>query len=283
MTRPPKDHGPIQLARLLGLAEWQFEAARHLGLVPEPDLGRRWSAAVADTLAPRASEIVEAVGTECPIGANRAAARLAERTGLEAKRADVEELAERGALDVTGHYKDWPLYDPRQLDAVEVDVLAAVIAERKAWLGASLHREAAAELLGWRLRELEQVVHERGIAAGRFGRYARVDVEALAADDELQEQVEADRLVGPDQAAGRLEVRRTDWDYCVAAGWIEPRRWISVQVGRHREVGVPLYRTGDVDALRELPGVDWEAVRACRPGEPSPLRAFARRREGAAR
>jgi hypothetical protein len=40
---------------------------------------------------------------------------------------------------------------------------------------------------------------------------------------------------------------------------------------------VPLYRTGDVDALRDLPGVDWEAVRACRPGEPSPLRAFAPR------
>jgi hypothetical protein len=42
-------------------------------------------------------------------------------------------------------------------------------------------------------------------------------------------------------------------------------------------VAVPLYRTGDVDALRDLPGVDWEAVRACRPGEPSPLRAFAPR------
>jgi hypothetical protein len=40
---------------------------------------------------------------------------------------------------------------------------------------------------------------------------------------------------------------------------------------------VPLYRTGDLEALREHPGIDWEAVRAVRPGEPSPLRGLARR------
>jgi hypothetical protein len=71
--------------------------------------------------------------------------------------------------------------------------------------------------------------------------------------------------------------RRVDLEYVVAAGWLTPVKHIWVEVGRYRQVAVPLYRTGDVDALRELPWVDWEAVRACRPGQPSPLRVFAPR------
>jgi hypothetical protein len=87
----------------------------------------------------------------------------------------------------------------------------------------------------------------------------------------------ADRLLGPDDAATRLEVRRTDFDYCLAAGWIEPETHVSVRVGRRRRIVVALYRRADVDRLLQLPGVDWEAVRSCRPGDPSPLREHARR------
>ncbi|AXX29418.1 3'-5' exonuclease [Actinosynnema pretiosum subsp. pretiosum] len=68
-----------------------------------------------------------------------------------------------------------------------------------------------------------------------------------------------------------------DWDYAVAAGWIAPVETVWMSVSRRREVPVPLYRTGDVDALLEIPGVPWERVRVCRPGEPSPLREFAPR------
>jgi hypothetical protein len=216
------------------------------------------------------------VGTEIPIGANKAAVRLAERTGLGVDRHDVEALAERELLRVVGWYKEWPLYDPRQLDALDVDLLAPVVADRVAWLAASLRRPAAAEQLGWRLDALDEVVREGGIEPGRFGRLARVDVEALAADEELDERLRAARLLGPDQSAERLEVRRTDFDYCVAAGWIEPQTYVSSRVGRQRWVDVPLFRAGDVDRLLQLPGVDWEAVRAVRPGEPSPLRQHAR-------
>lgn len=280
MSKPTEDYGPIQLARHLGLADWQFEAARLRDLVPEPDRGRRWSMEIAEQLQGRVAEIVEAVGTEIPIGANRAAERLAQRTGLEVERADVEELRDRGLLDVVGWYKDWPLYDVRQLGAIGVEVLAPVVAERRSWLAASLHRRTAAEQLGWRLDELDQVVRERGIAPGRFGRLARADVDVLAADGELAERIEAARLLGPDQAAARLEVRRTDFDHCVAAGWIETATHVSSRIGRRQEITVPLYRTGDVDHLLEIPGVDWEAVRACRPGEPSPLRHHASRTRG---
>jgi hypothetical protein len=43
--------------------------------------------------------------------------------------------------------------------------------------------------------------------------------------------------------------RRTDLDYCVAAGWIRPAAWVESQVSRRRWVSVPLYRTHTVDAL----------------------------------
>jgi hypothetical protein len=278
-SRPPKELGPWQLASRLGLALWQVEAARKRGLLPEPDVaGRRWSPAVVDALPERqAATIVEAVGTEPPIGANRAAERLTARTGLEVDRADVEVLAERGRLAVVGSYKDWALYDPRALDALEPALLTELIAERQALSAGTLHRREAAALLGWRVAEFDEVAAERGLAPGLFGRYRKGEVEALAADAELVERVDAARLLGPDQAAARLEVRRTDWDYAVAAGWIAPAAVIEVPGGRSRKVQVPLYRTRDVDALREMPGVDWELVRACRPGEPSPLRAFAQR------
>jgi len=40
---------------------------------------------------------------------------------------------------------------------------------------------------------------------------------------------------------------------------------------------VPLYRVGDLEALREHPDIDWEAVHSVRAGEPSPLRELANR------
>jgi DNA polymerase III epsilon subunit-like protein len=273
-----KHYGPLQLAARLGLAEWQFDAALHQGLIPRPDVdGRRWSAALAHPLADQVTAIVAAVGAEHPIGGHRAAARLADRTGLDVDRPDIEALVDGGLLSACDDFKGWPLYDPRALDALEVETVAAVVADRKAWLAASLPRRAAAAELGWQLHQLDQVVAERGIPRGRFGRYARSDLAALAGDQDLAEQVAADRLLGPEQAAAHLEVRRVDLEYAVAAGWLTPRKHIWVEVGRYRQVAVALYRTGDVDALRQLPWADWEAVRACRSGQPSPLRVFAPR------
>jgi hypothetical protein len=70
-----------------------------------------------------------------------------------------------------------------------------------------------------------------------------------------------------------MEIRRHDFDYIVAAGWVQPVRHVVLQVGVRKTVNVSLYRTGDLDdALRDVPGVDWEEVRAVRPGEVSPLR-----------
>ena len=103
------------------------------------------------------------------------------------------------------------------------------------------------------------------------------DLDALAADEALAEQLRADRLVIGVQAAAHLEIRATDFRYLVAADLAVPHSHTSVQVTRYRWVDVPLYRTGDLDVLRECPVIDWEAARAVRPGEPSPLRHLARR------
>jgi hypothetical protein len=62
-------------------------------------------------------------------------------------------------------------------------------------LAASLDPWDAARELGWRKREFDSVVAERSVTAGRFGRDARADVAALAADEELAERVDAERIL----------------------------------------------------------------------------------------
>lgn len=274
------DFGPIQLGTRLGLARWQVEVACGRGLIPGPDLASgRWSAAVIKEVAGRVGAIVAAVGQEHPIGATRAARRLAERTGLDVAGADVALLAARGVLRVADVFErrgeSYDLYAPAELDQVAAahpELLAELVAERVAWTQASSDRFTAARTLGWRVREFDQAAAARGVRPGRFGRFAHADLELLAADAQLCAQVAADRLIGPDQATERLEIRRTDWDYVVAAGWIAPKTTTWMPVGRTRQVKVPLYRAGDVDGLLQLPGVDWTAVRGCGRGDPSPLR-----------
>jgi hypothetical protein len=279
--RPPA-FGPHQMADHLGVSRGQVARARELGLLPEPDTGgTRWSAAAVSEVRGRWAAIEAAVEAARELGAARCAGLLGARTGLEVEAADVEVLAERGLVQASGSYRGWPLYRVTGIEALagdpgQVTVLAGVVAERQAWLAGSLEGSQAAERLGWPAQEFRRVVEERGILAGGFGRYAVADIEALAADEDLAEQVRGNRLLGPDQAAEHLEIRRTDFDYCVAGGWITPVGYTESHVSRRRAVSVPLYRAAGVEALLTIPGVDWEAVRAARPGEPSPLREHAR-------
>jgi hypothetical protein len=271
------DYGPVQLADWLGLDRWQFEYVEADGLIPKADKGyRRWSSEVARELAGRVNEIITTVGTEHPIGAWRAAERLSEQTGVTVEKPDISMLAKRGRLTMVDSYKGHPLYDVRAIDALTDTEVAELVAERQAWLAASVDDREAAVCFGWKRHDFEKVAAERGIKPGRFGRWARADLDALAADAELAEQVRADRLLGPDQAAAHLDIRRTDWDYAVAAGWIAPKEIIHMQVGRYRSVAVPMYCTADVEALLDVPGVDWEAVRTIERGQPSPLRGTPR-------
>jgi hypothetical protein len=180
---------------------------------------------------------------------------------------------------VAGYYKDWPLHDIADLDALthgaDVEIVAGVVAERQAWLAASVDPRDAAERIGCARLHLERLAADRAVTSGRFGRYATTDVERLATDDELTEQIRQDRRLGPDQAAAHLGIRRVDFDYVRAGGWVEPVAYVDVRVGRRKTVAVALYRTGDVESVTRITSVDWEALRAARPGDPSPLRDHA--------
>ncbi len=95
---------------------------------------------------------------------------------------------------------------------------------------------------------------------------------------DLAELVAAESPLGPDQAAERLLVRRTDWDHMVRLGWVAPAEWREVRFGTSRKgaVDVPLYRTVDVDGLPGAhPEVDWEMLRSVGKGRRSPLAKFA--------
>jgi hypothetical protein len=140
-----------------------------------------------------------------------------------------------------------------------------------------VHAAEAPDCLGWRRAEFRTVAAGRGLNAGHCDRFAKADLDALAADENLVEQLRVDRLLTAQQATEKLEMRPTDFKYLLAADLLAPKTYTSVEVSRWREVTVPLYRVGDLEALREHPDIDWEAVHSVRAGEPSPLRELANR------
>jgi hypothetical protein len=160
--------------------------------LPDAD-GGRWSVAVADAVAARHEAIVTAVGTEAPFGRHKAAARLAERTGLDMQKCDVEALAGAGLLTVAGSYRQWPLWDCRALDVMDAVALGVMVAERQAWVADSVSKWDAPAYLGWRRDEFARVTKQRGVTPGRLDRYAKANLDALSRDEVLAEQVRQDR------------------------------------------------------------------------------------------
>jgi DNA polymerase III epsilon subunit-like protein len=264
----------------LGLDYGDWRRGFDAGVIPAPDAGGFWSKAVADGLAARSAELKEQIPPQ-PLGLSRCTALLTELTELDVTGADLRWLSKHGHVDVVDYYKEWPLYDVaavRRLGATPEgrELVAGVVAERIAWLENSITTEDAAQWLEWDRRDLERVAAEQGITHGRFGRWAREDIARLAGDEELAERVRRERLLGPDQAAEYMEIRRTDFDYVTAAGWVAPARHVTRGVGRYKTVQVPLYQVGDLEDALATPGVDWEAVHTVKPGEESPLREFTR-------
>lgn len=263
-------YGPIMLAEEVGLARWQFERAEAAGMLPDPEHDRGWLPGQLDAVRQVVPAIVEKFGAEHPIGAGRCADRLGDRLGLEVTPADIATLAEAGHLVVVDVFEKkgrcHNLYAPADIDALTLDQVRPVLGERDAWLNVSVSLDEAAASLGWHYRELNAVIAQRGIEI-RQRRIARTDVDALAGDEELR----TDRLVTADAAAAILEVDRRHFDICVEAGWIIPKTHHAMEISRYSSVSVPLYRTGDVEALLNLPVVNWPEVRETRKGARSPL------------
>jgi DNA polymerase III epsilon subunit-like protein len=269
-------YGPLQILSRTGLAAWQLERALELGIVADKAAGR-WTEAEATAIAAARGRIAEQVGERYPAGAGKCAGLLAEVTGLAVAPADVLELSGLGLLPVVGAYKRFPLYDMNIAARwSDVELLAGIVARREAWMAASLDEFQAADRLGWRVGELRRVVRERATPRGQFDRFAVADIDALAGDRQLGEDVRRERLLTFPQAAGHFSIRRRDLKYAEAAGWISPAAYKTIPVGAVKTVHAALYRTADVEDLALVPGIDWERVRAVAPGRPSVLREFAR-------
>lgn len=73
-------------------------------------------------------------------------------------------------------------------------------------------------------------------------------------------------------AADRLGIRGNDLRHLVNLGWLHPRGWARGPfTAKKYPPNVPLYRFGDLIALLTDPTIDWDAARAVRPGQRSPL------------
>lgn len=257
------------------------ERRRSGGVLPGPDRGEFYSRETADALVADADALRARIPAQ-PLGAGRCADLLAELTGLAVAAEDIAALAEAGHTVVVDEYKGYDLYDVDRLKALPADaeglgVLTDLVAERQAWIAGSITPEDAAAYLRWDRRDLARIAAERGMSAGRAGRYARTDIAALAGDEDLAERVRREQLLGPRQAAQHMEIRPTDFEYVTGAGWVSPVRYAVREVGVRKTVDVPLYAVGDLEDALAIPGVDWEAVRAVKAGEPSPLREHARK------
>ncbi len=264
----------------LGLEYRDWRRGRDHDVIPGPDRSGFWSRAAAGELAGRAEQLREQIPPQ-PLGARRCAELLAGLTGLDVTESDLLRLVKQGHVAEVDWWKKWALYDTAAIRRLATsaegrEIVAGVVAERIAWLENSITTEDAANWLEWDLRDFERVAAEQGIKQGRFRRWAREDVARLAADEDLAERVRRERLLGPDQAAEYMEIRRTDFAYVTAVGWVSPARYATREVGVRKTVQVPLYQAGGLDDALAMPGVDWEAVHAVKPGEESPLREFTR-------
>jgi Exonuclease len=147
-------------------------------------------------------------------------------------------------------------------------------------------RRAAAlltELTGTQIwaTDVEELVHAEVLDwTDRFKGHRLVDVAAvheLATRPDFADLLTEHRLLSTSQAAEYLQIRPSDFEYVTAAGWINPFRLRTRIVGRRKQVQFPVFRRSQLDAVKDLPGVDWEAVYATPKGRPSPLREYVRK------
>src|SRR5690348_8167887 len=118
------------------------------------------------------------------LGARRIAALLAERRQLSVTSDDVQRLVADRHLVPVGEYKGWPMYSSADALAVDEGVLEGIVAERRAWVAASLTRDEAAERISWHWRDIARMGREGRITVGAQDRYLIEDLDRLAAEAE---------------------------------------------------------------------------------------------------
>lgn len=135
-------------AFFVNLEVWHFRRAVRVGLIE--DWGNNWPKHVLWRVRKQRSEICSQVPTFVPIGTQRLATYLRERTSLDATVTDIHELIKRSVLRPVGSYKGWDTFDPNDLDdLIEDDPtwLEWMVSCRKAWEEETVDlREAAARI-----------------------------------------------------------------------------------------------------------------------------------------
>ncbi|WP_431929859.1 hypothetical protein [Nonomuraea jabiensis] len=212
----PDDLSQEQLREALDMTWGDWCRARDAGLIAAADRGSFWTRSLADDMIARMEDIRAATPPQ-PLGAARCAALLSEAVGVEVTIDDFKTLVKAGHTEAVDSYKKWNLYDVAKLKALIAteqgrQIVAGVAGDRQAWMSDSLAPEAAALFLGWNAYDFDQLAAEHELKPGRFGRYSRLDLARLAGDEELVERVRRNSLLGPEQAARHMEVRRVDFD-----------------------------------------------------------------------
>ncbi|CAL9610884.1 hypothetical protein SUDANB67_05605 (plasmid) [Nocardiopsis dassonvillei] len=175
-----RSFGPIQLAKFLGLENWQVGRGVQKGLIPPPDIDdQRWSEQLAKTLPDHTDHIRATLGDHPGHGSVQAAKVLTQRTNLDVTRDDVLTLHQQGTLTPVGEFRGWPMFAEADLRALDPQTVAAAVQARLDWLHASLTSPEAAKALGWPQGRFEVTAERQGIRPGKFDRYALTDVQAL--------------------------------------------------------------------------------------------------------
>ncbi|MFE1476506.1 hypothetical protein ACFW6N_21990 [Streptomyces cyaneofuscatus] len=185
------------------------------------------------------------------------------------------------APDSSDHRWSWSAVDAMDSEAIRAALPHAPISGRAAAdrialaLGTPNVPGEKARVTSFVVRRLVDLQVLTDLSANPDGSLINPDqVDAVCARDDLAELVAANMPLGPDQAATRLSVRRTDFDHMLRLEWIKPADAVEVRFGTSRAgaVDVSLFRTSDVDDLPAAhPEVEWAALRALGKGQRSPL------------
>ncbi|MEW1551479.1 hypothetical protein [Streptomyces tsukubensis] len=271
-----------QAARRLRVQVGALRRAAAGGVVPRPDIGFCWSRALVEAMDREAIRVFEeAPKRRTEYGEGELAGRL--RVPVAAVRWG------RHTGTVPAPDTEGGLWSRAAVEAMDPEAIRAGLT------GEPLSAYEAAELLAAALGTptapeerpvvrpfaVRQLVAE-GLLVDLSGNPTTTlvhpdQVAAIAARPGLAELLAPLAPLGPDQAAERLGVRRSDWDHMVRLGWVKPAEWAEVRFGTSRAgaVDVPIYRAGVVDSIPAAhPEVDWPALRSVGKGRRSPLAAL---------
>lgn len=196
---------------------------------------------------------------------------------------EFERALQSGLIPAAGESGKWPA-------AVVEDARARLekIRERVGDVpdcGASRAAEVLAQRLGVAVlpstvRELTRMGHLRVVGDFKgHALYSGRDLEAFADLTALEQAHRTGCERDRESATAYLRIRKADMEHLIRAGRLRPCRRVqsSYQPKKYGPT-VPLFRTGDLDALLADPGIDWQSVRLTPRGRPSLLAKLPSRR-----